>query len=110
MKIKMPPPESPLVAKFRFQLRAAGIGNYVTEFRFHPTRMWRFDLAWIEQKLAVEIEGGIWTGGRHTRGGGFSGDCEKYNEAVLNGWKILRFHSGMIDNGDGWQMVKRALV
>ncbi len=41
--------------------------------------------------VAVEIEGGIWTGGRHTRGKGYQGDMEKYNAAQLYGWKVLRY-------------------
>lgn len=61
------------------------------EYRFHPVRRWKFDFAWPDCKLAVEIEGAIWTGGRHTRGGGARNDMEKYNTAVLDGWAVLRF-------------------
>ena len=67
------------------------------EYRFHPLRKWRFDYAWPEKHIAVEIEGGIYTNGRHTRGGGFSGDMEKYNAAVLHGWAILRYAPKKID-------------
>lgn len=104
-----PPPESPLVAHFRTQLRAAGIAGYVTEHRFFPERKWRFDIAWLPEKLAVEVEGGVWTGGRHTRGSGFVKDCEKYNAAALEGWRVLRVHTGTVGNGDGWKMVAKAL-
>ncbi len=69
----------------------------VREYRFHPTRRWRFDFAWLEQKVAVEIEGGTFTGGRHTTGAGHHGDCKKYNEAVYLGWKVLRFTSSHLD-------------
>lgn len=54
-------------------------------------RKFRFDFAWPEYMLAVEIEGGAGTGGRHTRKRGFQSDCEKYNHALLNGWRVLRF-------------------
>ena len=63
----------------------------IPEYRFAPPRRWRFDRAWLEYNLAVEIEGGVWTGGRHTRGSGFVNDLEKYNHAVMLGWRILRF-------------------
>lgn len=63
----------------------------VREYRFHPTRRWRFDYAFPANMLAIEIEGGSWTGGRHTRGLGFQKDLEKYNEAAIMGWRILRF-------------------
>lgn len=62
----------------------------VKEFQFHETRKWRFDFAWPEEKLALEIEGGVWTRGRHTRGQGFINDLEKYNTATMMGWRILR--------------------
>ena len=64
---------------------------WATEYRFHPTRKWRFDYANEQFKIAIEIEGGVWTGGRHVSGSGFIGDMEKYNEAVVLGWKLLRF-------------------
>lgn len=61
------------------------------EFRFNPNRRWRFDFAYPENKIAIEAEGGIWSGGRHTRGSGFIKDCQKYNSAVILGWKVLRY-------------------
>lgn len=91
--------ESPLVAQLRLQLRAAKIENYVIEHQFHPSRKWRFDLAFPAEKLAVEVEGGVWSGGRHTTGAGFIADCEKYNAAVLLGWRLLRCHTGTIRSG-----------
>ena len=62
----------------------------VTEHKFHPTRRWRFDYAWPDQKIALEQEGGVWRGGRHTSGAGFVKDMEKYNTATLLGWRIIR--------------------
>jgi hypothetical protein len=61
------------------------------EYRFHTTRKWRFDYAWPDKKIAIEVEGGVWTGGRHTRGAGFVADCEKYNTAAAMGWLVFRF-------------------
>jgi very-short-patch-repair endonuclease len=68
-----------------------GLPAPITEYKFHPVRRWRFDFAFPDRKIAVEIEGGVFTQGRHTRGKGFSGDMEKYNAAVLLGWKLLRY-------------------
>jgi hypothetical protein len=59
----------------------------VREHRFHAERRWRFDFAWPSIKLAVEIEGR----GRHQTVVGFRNDCEKYNEALRMGWRVLRF-------------------
>ena len=64
--------------------------EFIKEHEFHPTRKWRFDYACLEHKIAIEVEGGVWSGGRHTRGKGFLGDIEKYNEATSMGWRIIR--------------------
>lgn len=64
---------------------------YQTEYLFHSERGWRFDFAWPDKMVAAEIEGGVFSGGRHVRGEGFSEDIEKYNQAVILGWKLLRF-------------------
>lgn len=63
------------------------------EFRFHPTRKWRFDLAWPELRVAVELDGATWHGGRHTSGAGYREDCLKLNAAVRAGWRVLRYTS-----------------
>ena len=62
----------------------------VKEHKFHPKRKWRFDYAIPEHKIAIEVEGGVWTGGRHIRAQGFLGDMEKYNTATLMGWRVFR--------------------
>lgn len=63
----------------------------VTEHRFHPVRRWRFDWALVDRKIAFEFDGGVFTGGRHTRGAGFSADCEKKNIAQSMGWQVYCF-------------------
>jgi very-short-patch-repair endonuclease len=79
------------------------------EWMFHPTRKWRFDFAWPDVKLAVEIEGGTWRGGRHSRGSGFDNDAAKYNAAVLLGWRVLRYSTGMVQSGIAINEVLEAL-
>lgn len=69
------------------------------EYRFHEERKWRFDFAWPEWKIAVEIEGGTFSQGRHTRGVGFADDCRKYNSAALLGWRLFRFTTGQVKAG-----------
>ena len=62
------------------------------EFQFHPTRKWRFDVAWPVWMLAIEFEGLVFQGGgRHQRMEGYTRDCEKYNQAVKGGWRVLRY-------------------
>jgi very-short-patch-repair endonuclease len=68
------------------------------EYRFHPRRKWRFDAAFPERMIAVEIDGGAFIGGRHTRGAGFRRDCEKINAAGLLGWRVFRFLPEQVDD------------
>lgn len=60
------------------------------EYRFHPTRRWRSDFAHLPSRTLIEIEGGIWIRGRHNRAQGFLADLEKYLEAVLSVWQVIR--------------------
>lgn len=62
----------------------------VKEFKFHPTRKWRFDYAFPASKVAVEVDGGVWTGGRHINPAGYINDMEKLNNAAAMGWLVLR--------------------
>lgn len=76
-------------AIFSAWCRTNGIPIPIAEHRFHPDRRWRFDYAWVDQKLAIEVQGGIWTRGRHTRGAALLKEWEKLNTAALMGWRIL---------------------
>ena len=77
------------------------------EFMFHPRRKWRFDFAWPDKKIAVEIEGGV--NGRHQRIGGFTSDCFKYNAAALLGWRVFRFTTAMVMDGTAIDQTVEAL-
>lgn len=77
-------------ALFLALCRTNGLPTPAMEHRFYDGRRWRFDYAWPEHRIALEVEGGVWTGGRHTRGAGFLADMEKYNMAAVTGWAVLR--------------------
>lgn len=62
----------------------------VKELAFHAQRKWRFDYAFPAAKVALEVEGGVWRGGRHINPRGFLGDMEKYNAAARQGWRVVR--------------------
>lgn len=81
---------------------------YEKEVKFHPTRKWRFDFA-LPQNLAVEVEGATWSGGRHTRGSGFEKDTEKYANALVLGWRVLRVTGNQVRSGQAIQWVLDAL-
>jgi very-short-patch-repair endonuclease len=85
------------------QMMAKGF-KFKREVRFHNKRKWRFDYAMPDLKLAVEFEGGHWSGGRHTRGAGYIADLEKYNTAALLGWCVIRVTDKEVRSGQaiGW--------
>lgn len=82
----------------------------VKEYRFHPKRMWRFDYAIPQHKIALEVEGGIWTRGRHTRPQGFLGDVDKYNTATLMGWRVFRVTPDTLYGNATINMLKSAIL
>lgn len=101
------------VAALVIALRSIGVDVEAIEYRFHPHRLWRFDLAWPSMRLAVEIDGGEWVVrkgaavGRHAH----TADYEKLNEAAVLGWHVLRFTGTQIDRNpaDCAEVVKRAM-
>jgi very-short-patch-repair endonuclease len=93
-----------------FHIRAAKLPAPEREHRFAPPRRWRFDFAWPAKLLAMEVEGAVWTGGRHSRGSGFEADAEKYNEALLRGWRVLRVSTGMVKDGRALAWLEKALM
>lgn len=79
--------------------------RWVAEYRFHATRMWRFDVARPDIKLAVEIDGGCWVKGRHSRGKGQIEDMAKSNAAVIDGWQVLHFPPEQIADGTAYRVI-----
>lgn len=93
---------------FKSQLKAVGIREgWQCEYQFHAERKWRFDFAFVDRKLAIEVEGGTTYGkSRHSKGAGFDADAEKYNTASAMGWTLFRFSSDMIKSGKAILFVK----
>ena len=100
---------SKLETQFASQVMAHALPTPVREYRFAPPRKWRLDFAWPDHLVAVEIEGAVWTGGRHTRGAGFTNDCEKYSAASIAGWTLLRVTGEHIRNGQAIAWLMQAL-
>lgn len=86
--MKLPKPD-PMPVFIRL-CQAKGLPVPIREFVFAKPRQWRFDLAWLDALVALEVEGGAFVKGRHTRGAGFRNDIEKYNRAVVLGWRVVR--------------------
>ncbi|NIE95629.1 DUF559 domain-containing protein [Acinetobacter sp. Tr-809] len=87
-------------------LRALGIG-FEHEYKFHQTRKWQADFLISNTKILIEVEGGIWSQGRHTRGTGYIGDMEKYNAAAILGFQVLRFSTQQVKSGLAVQQIEQ---
>src|SRR5690242_6127395 len=94
---------------FRAALDVRGLPQPEAEYHFAKPRKWRFDYAFPVQRVAVEVEGGVWIQGRHTRGAGFLADIEKYNESAARGWRVVRCTPDTLLSRDFLNIVERTL-
>ena len=70
-----------------------GIPRPASEVRFASPRRFRLDFGWQKlgkngYRIALEVQGGIWISGRHSRGSGLLKEYEKMNIAASKGWRI----------------------
>ena len=94
---------------FLIQVAEAELETPQSEHKFLDKRRFRFDFAWPDRLLAVEIEGGVWVGGRHNRGKGYENDCDKLNLSQLEGWLLLYVTTTHIARGDAAELIRKAL-
>lgn len=94
-----------------FQCRASGLVMPVRELVFLPGRRFRFDLAFPDARVAVEVDGGAFLtgGGGHNRGSAFRDDCEKLSLAAAHGWRVLRVMPEHVRDGQALEWVTTAL-
>ncbi len=96
--------------RLAFQLDASGYqGRYEREYRFSAARRFRFDFAFILERISIEVDGGTFIQGRHQRPEGFTRDCEKGNLAILEGWRVLHFVPAMIESGEAIRVIEAAI-
>lgn len=95
--------------RLAFHLRAVDLGYFEREYTFWPDRKFRADFAFVAERLLIEVDGGLYTEGRHTRAKGYEKDCVKINEAQILGWQVLRFSPAMVASGHAVHTIKRAL-
>lgn len=87
----------------------SGLPAPVGEYKFHPDRRWRFDWAFVHQRLALEVQGGIFVQGRHSRGAALLKEHEKLNAAAALGWRVCYVTPKQIANGEALGIVEKAL-
>lgn len=91
------------------QIRAVGLPAPERERRLVPGRRFRCDLCWTDAKVVVEVDGGTFTAGRHSRGMGQASDCEKHNLLTLLGWRVLRVTTLHVRDGSAVRWLEEAL-
>ncbi len=91
------------------KIREAGLPEPVREYKALKDRQYPWDFAWPKQRLLVEIQGGIYQRGAHSRGAGIERDMEKLNLATLAGYRSLQFSRGMIEDGTAVETIRKAL-
>jgi very-short-patch-repair endonuclease len=101
--VKLPIPHR----EYRFAAMHVGLGTGIKErLQRNDLKDWKFDFAYPELKFAIECEGGLYSDGRHTRGKGYEDDMEKYNAALMLGWRVYRCSTRLINNLVAVQQIK----
>ena len=100
---------SELENAFAMQLDAVGLDGYVREYQAIPGRRYRWDFAWPDKRVLVEINGGTYAHMGHSTGPGIARDYEKSNLAVLAGWKVFAFDRRMVEAGTALDVTAKAL-
>jgi very-short-patch-repair endonuclease len=95
-RVRRPRKESALSVKFRRLWAELDGPELMPEAVFAHPRKWRFDFLHIGSRVAIELDGGVFTRGRHTRGSGFVKDCEKMNMATACNFRVFRLATGMV--------------
>lgn len=96
--------------EYRFAAEYVGMGKGVRErLKLAYLKDWRFDFAWPQYMLAVEVEGITKEGGRHQRIGGFNMDLKKYHCAMDMGWTVYRTGHHILKTGESIRLIKKLI-
>lgn len=91
------------------RLEHAGLPLGVGQYRIVPGRMFTWDRCWPNQRVCVEIQGGVWIKSGHTTGTGIERDCLKASMAAALGWRCLPITKAMIEDGSAVRLIAQAL-
>src|SRR6266567_1586530 len=93
-----------------WQLKHLGAPVFEVEYRFNtPDTDHRWDIAFTEEKLAVEVNGGIWIQGAHAHPTTIIRNMKKGNLGALRGWRVLAFEPREVKTGGPVNLILEAL-
>jgi hypothetical protein len=101
--------ESELEMMLLTRLEAASLPLGQGQYRFFPGHQYRWDRCWVAQMVAVEVQGGVWSNGAHSRGSGVQRDCLKLSIGAALGWRVLPVTREMIESGRAVELIAQAL-
>ena len=110
IKDAMKPIGNPIEQALAYQCLADGLADFEQNYLFCETRKYEIDLAFPAQKVGIEIDGGLWAKGAHSRPIGIMRDMEKGNLLVLCGWRVLRYTPAQVMNGEALEGLKALLI
>ena len=103
------------------QLEQAGI-PCEREHAFAKPRRWRADFMvyarpiwdgenkrWLNNRILIEIDGGGYVAGRHSRGAGMERDAEKQSAAAILGYRVIRCTPRQVEDGTALGWIRQAL-
>lgn len=101
--------KSALEAELALQIRALELPEPIREYQAIKGRKFRFDFAWVDARLLVEVNGGTYTKGAHSTGQGIARDYEKIRLGQDCGWKVYPFDGKAIKSGEAVEIIRKAL-
>ena len=84
--------------------------SFERQYPYVEGRKFRADFAFIEQRLLVEVTGGIWNRQAHGSVSGVLADNARLNAATIAGWRLLRVRPDEVEDGTALDLIQRALT
>jgi hypothetical protein len=91
--------------KFESAWQRCGGPELETEYQFYSERGWAAD--YRVGRWLIELDGGVFSGGRHTRALGYIEDCMKLNKAAMLGYQVIRIPTGCATDNYVSEIIER---
>ena len=90
------------------QIKCMKFPGFIRQYKFHPSRNYEADFCNPSILLILEVDGGTWMDkGGHTTGTGYEHDRERDLEALMLGYKVMRFVPDMVNDGRAIKYIEK---